>query len=125
MRTAVNFLHYATSNKEKIFDNKKILVIGGGNVAVDCARTAHRLGAIDTKLISLENRQDMPASNEEKEETLAENIDILNSYGPKEILVDDNNNVKGIVLKKCVSTIDDETHKFKDRKSTRLNSSHL
>lgn len=112
VRTAVNFLHYATSNKEKIFDNKKILVIGGGNVAVDCARTAHRLGAIDTKLISLENRQDMPASNEEKEETLAENIDILNSYGPKEILVDDNNNVKGIVLKKCVSTIDDETHKF-------------
>ena len=54
----------------------------------------------------------MPASKEEIAETLDENISINNSWGPKEVLVDEKGNVTGIILKKCLRTIDPETKKF-------------
>ena len=59
----------------------------------------------------LEDRDHMPASNEEVRETLEENIAINNSWGPKEVLVNEKGEVKGIVFKKCVSCYD-ETGKF-------------
>ena len=59
----------------------------------------------------LEDRDHMPASNEEIRETLEEDIAINNSWGPKEVLVNEKGEVKGIVFKKCVSTLD-ENGKF-------------
>ncbi len=100
------YLHQDSKEKENV------VVIGGGNVAVDCARTAKRLGASNVTMFALETRETMPASNEEIAETLDEDITIVNSYGPKEVLINEKGEVKGIVLKKCVRTIDPETNKF-------------
>ena len=88
-----------------------VVVVGGGNVAVDCARTAKRLNANTVKMFSLEDRDHMPASNEEIRETLEEGIYVENGWGPKELKVDDKGNVKAIVFKKCVSVFD-ENGKF-------------
>ena len=108
---AVDFLHSATENQEQKIDGD-VVVIGGGNVAVDCARTAHRFGAKKVSMVCLESRDTMPASNEEIEETLDEDIEICNSWGPKEIKKDENGNVTAVVFKKCTRTIDPETNKF-------------
>ena len=62
-------------------------------------------------MFSLESREEMPASKEEIAETLEEAIEINNSWGPKEIKVDDKGNVKAVVFKKCVSVFD-ENHMF-------------
>ena len=108
---AVHFLHGATENNKKVLDGD-VVVIGGGNVAIDCARTAKRFKANKVSMFSLETRETMPASKEEISETLEEDIEINNAWGPKEVLKDENGNVKGIVLKKCLRTIDPETKRF-------------
>ena len=109
---AVSYLHKNfEEGNEKEF-NGDVVVIGGGNVAIDCARSAHRLKARSVQMVALETRDAMPASLEEVREALDEDIQILNSYGPKEILVDENNHVCGVLLKKCIRTIDPETNKF-------------
>lgn len=108
---AVDYLRDAFENQNQEF-NGNVVVIGGGNVAVDCARNAHRFKANNVKMFCLEDRETMPASPDEIKETLEEDIEIHNSYGPKEILVDENGHVSGIVLKKCLRTIDPETKKF-------------
>lgn len=57
------------------------IVIGGGNVAIDVARTAERIGASQVDMYCLENREEMPALGEEIEEALSEGITINNSWG--------------------------------------------
>ncbi|MBR1624175.1 MAG: FAD-dependent oxidoreductase, partial [Clostridia bacterium] len=106
---AVEYLRKSFETKENFTGD--VVVVGGGNVSVDCARNAHRLGANSVKMISLEQRDEMPASKEEIRETLEENIEILNGWGPKEVLVDESGKVTGIVFKKCVSVFD-ENKKF-------------
>jgi len=108
---AVDYLSHAYEHQDERFTGD-VVVIGGGNVAIDCARTASRLGANKTSMYCLETRETMPASKEEIAETLDENISINNSWGPKEVLVDEKGNVTGIILKKCLRTIDPETKKF-------------
>ncbi|MCQ2480567.1 MAG: FAD-dependent oxidoreductase [Clostridia bacterium] len=100
---AVSFLHKATEDQSQKMEGD-VVVIGGGNVAVDCARTAHRFGANKVSMVCLETRETMPASNEEVAETLEEDIAICNSWGPKEILKDENGKVKAVVFKKCTAT---------------------
>ncbi len=82
----------------------RVVVIGGGNVAVDVARTALRLGAGSVEMVSLEQRQEMPALPEEIAETLEEGIKVSNGWGPLRILGD--GNVTGVELKSCVSVFD-------------------
>ena len=108
---AVKFLHDATVDKSTIL-NGNVVVVGGGNVAIDCARTAKRFKANKVSVFSLENRNHMPATNQEILETLDEEIEINNGYGPKEIIKDENGCVKQIVFKKCLSVNDPITHKF-------------
>lgn len=108
---AVDYLRDAFENQNQEFEGD-VVVIGGGNVAVDCARNAHRFHSKNVSMFCLEDRESMPASKEEIAETLEEGISINNSYGPKEVLVDENNHVTGIILKKCLRTIDPETKKF-------------
>ena len=107
---AVSFLHKATENQEQKMEGR-VVVVGGGNVAIDCARTAHRFGSKEVSMYCLESRDTMPASLDEIEETLEEDIAINNSWGPKEILKDEFGKVKAIVFKKCTS-VKDETGKF-------------
>ncbi len=108
---AVSFLKEAFENQKQKIDGE-VVVIGGGNVAVDCARTAHRFKASKVSMFCLEDKDSMPASKEEIKETLEEGIEINPSWGPKEVLVDAEGKVTGIVLKKCLRTIDPETKKF-------------
>ncbi len=101
----IEFLREAGSAKKPAVKGH-VLVIGGGNVAVDVARTALRLGARSVELISLEQRNEMPAYKEEIEATLAENIKIRNGWGPKRII--GNGSVTGIELKRCTRVFDDQ-----------------
>lgn len=82
-----------------------VVVIGGGNVAIDVARTANRAGALKVEMYCLENREEMPALDEEIEEAIAEDIIINNSWGPKRILTE-NGHVVGIEFKRCTSVFD-------------------
>ena len=107
---AVDFLHHALEDENQKMEGS-VVVVGGGNVAVDCAKTAKRFGAAQVSMVCLEDRASMPASKNEIAETLEENIDICNSWGPKEVKVDENGHVTAIVFKKCLRTID-ENGKF-------------
>jgi NADPH-dependent glutamate synthase beta subunit-like oxidoreductase len=82
------------------------LVIGGGNVAVDVARSAVRVGTGDVLMYCLESRQEMPASLDEVSEAEAEGVKVSCGWGPKEILTDDGK-VTAVVLKRCVSVFDE------------------
>ena len=103
--TGVDFLR-----NENLGDNAKLegktIVIGGGNVAIDVARTAIRTGASEVSMYCLESRETMPALNEEIEEAITEDITINNSWGPKRIITE-NGRVVGVEFKKCVATIDE------------------
>ncbi len=103
---------YKEDSPTPIQHPKKCVVVGGGNVAIDCARTAKRFKANKVSVFSLEDRNHMPATNQEILETLDEGIEINNGYGPKEIIKDENGCVKQIVFKKCLSVNDPITHKF-------------
>ena len=87
------------------------VVVGGGNVAADVARTALRAGEGKVYMISLEQRDEMPAAKDEVEEVEAEGISIVNGYGPKEIIKDDQGNVRTVIFKKCTRVFD-ENHRF-------------
>ncbi|NMA85706.1 MAG: FAD-dependent oxidoreductase [Tissierellia bacterium] len=84
-----------------------VVVIGGGNVAIDVARTATRAGANTVEMFCLENREQMPALDEEIHEAMSEDIGINNSWGPKGVLTE-NGKVVGIEFKKCISVFDEE-----------------
>lgn len=88
----------------------KVVVIGGGNVAIDVARTAAREGAGSVALYCLESRGEMPALAEEIEDAERDAILINNGWGPKRILTE-NGKVTGVEFKRCVSVFDSE-HRF-------------
>lgn len=102
--TAVDFLR-ETSEKESYAIEGDVVVIGGGNVAIDAARISGRVGAPKVSMFCLESRENMPASVEEITEAEEENVLINCGWGPKEILTEDGK-VTGVVFKKCVSVTD-------------------
>lgn len=102
--TAVELLR-KVSEGEGCPVNGRVVVIGGGNVAIDAARTGHRCGASDVTMYCLESREAMPASEEEIREAAEEGIRLRCGWGPKEILTD-KGRVTGIILKKCLSVLD-------------------
>jgi len=107
--TAVDFLREAGA-KESYAIEGDVVVIGGGNVAIDAARVSGRVGAPKVSMFCLESRETMPASLEEITEAEEENVSINCGWGPKEILTEDGK-VTGVVFKKCVS-VTDETGRF-------------
>jgi NADPH-dependent glutamate synthase beta subunit-like oxidoreductase len=86
---------------------KKVLVIGGGSVAVDVAISALRLGARDVTMACLEAREIMPAFPEDIEQALEEKIKLLPSWGPHRILTR-GGKITGMELKRCTSVFDSE-----------------
>ena len=102
---AVEFLREAGAKESFAIEND-VVVIGGGNVAIDAARISQRCTSGKVSMYCLESREEMPANDIEIQETEEENITINNSWGPKEVLVEDGK-VKGIVLKKCLSVFDE------------------
>jgi NADPH-dependent glutamate synthase beta subunit-like oxidoreductase len=103
--TGVEFLRKVNLG-ENLKLNGETIVIGGGNVAIDVARTAERIGASQIDMYCLESRKEMPALDEEIEEALSEGIVVNNSWGPKRI-VQENGHVTGVEFKKCVSVFDE------------------
>ncbi|MEW5723606.1 MAG: FAD-dependent oxidoreductase [Thermodesulfobacteriota bacterium] len=85
---------------------EKVVVIGGGNVAVDAARTAVRLGAGQVTMIALENEKEIPAWPWEIEESLDEGVSIMHRWGPRRFLVK-NGRVAGLELKSVVCVFDE------------------
>ncbi|WP_210396978.1 FAD-dependent oxidoreductase [Motiliproteus sediminis] len=67
---------------------KKVIVLGGGNTAMDCCRTALRLGADEVKVVVRSSYEDMKASPWEKEDAAAEGIDIINHHVPHSYVVE-------------------------------------
>ena len=101
--TAIDYLHEANTGNTSY--NGTVVVVGGGNVAVDAARVSMRSGAAAVTMLSLEGAGEMPASDEEIAEAKEDGVAIQNGWGPKEVLTQDGK-VTGIVFKKCVSVFD-------------------
>lgn len=110
---ALNFLRENKIGKN-VKVGKEIIVIGGGNVAIDVAREAFRLQHMQypdqkvvTKTVSLEDWDIMPATEEEIEEAKAEEIQFNPGWGPKEVVLDEKGNTKGLQCMKVKSVFDE------------------
>ena len=104
--TAVELLRIVSEDEAHRIQGKAV-IIGGGNVAIDAARTSGRCGASEVSMYCLESRDIMPASDEEIAEAEDEGVTVHCGWGPKEILTE-GGKVTGIVLKKCLSVFDEE-----------------
>jgi len=111
---ALNFLRENKIGKN-VKVGKEIIVIGGGNVAIDVAREAFRLQHMQypdqkvvTKTVSLEDWDIMPATEEEIEEAKAEEIQFNPGWGPKEVVLDEKGNTKGLQCMKVKSVFDEK-----------------
>jgi NADPH-dependent glutamate synthase beta subunit-like oxidoreductase len=87
-----------------------VIVVGGGNVAVDVARTAIRYGADKVTMLCLESCDEMPAADDEVLEAEEESIVVECGWGPKEIVAKDGK-VTSVIFKKCTSVFDAD-HRF-------------
>ncbi len=106
--TAIDYLKDANCGGAEY--TGRVVVIGGGNVAIDASRVSARNGATEVTQLCLESENEMPASDEEVREAKEDGVTIKCGWGPKEVLVTDGK-VSGIVFKKCTSVFNDE-HKF-------------
>ena len=101
---AVDFLREAGA-KESFSLEGDVVVVGGGNVAIDAARISSRCTDAKISMFCLETREKMPVSDEEIEEALEEGIELNCGWGPKEVL-EENGHVSGVVFKKCTRVFD-------------------
>ena len=106
--SAVDFLHRAAEGGLDGASLGRTVVVGGGNVAVDVARTAARAGASSVEMRCLERRDEMPASDEEVEEAAEDGVALSCGWGPAEVRVGDDGSVSSVVFKRCVRVTDDE-----------------
>jgi NADPH-dependent glutamate synthase beta subunit-like oxidoreductase len=110
VESGVSFLRRINQDNSIKLDGD-VVVVGGGNVAADVARTAARATDGKITMLCLEQRDEMPAAKDEIAEVEEEGITIMNGWGPKEVLKNEDGSVKAIVFKKCLSVFDDE-HRF-------------
>ena len=104
--SAVDFLRSVAGGEADPIQGRCI-VVGGGNVAIDVARSALRCGAQQVQMVCLESRDAMPATPEEIREAEAEAVAIQCGWGPKEICLEAGR-VTGVVFKRCLSVFDPE-----------------
>lgn len=104
--TGVEFLNRVNQEGALTLSGKTV-VVGGGNVAIDVARTALRCKSQEVSMFCLESAETMPAAKDEVEEAKEEGIQVNNGWGPKEILTE-NGKVTGIVFKRCTAVLDAE-----------------
>ena len=104
--TGVEFLHMVNNNESTKLAGRTV-VVGGGNVAIDVARSAVRAGSSDLFMYCLEDRETMPAAKDEVAEAEQEGIIVQTGWGPKEILTEEGK-VAGVIFKKCTAVKDSE-----------------
>ncbi len=102
----LEFLKSAKLDQKPVLSGR-VVVIGGGNVAIDAAMTALRQGAGSVQLVCLESRDEMPAHSWEIQQAEEEGIEIVNSWGPNRFEAD-NGRVSAIELKKCLRVFDEQ-----------------
>lgn len=105
VETGIDFLRRVNLNQSGVKLEGNVVVIGGGNVAIDVARTAQRAGAQKVTMYCLESRENMPAAEDEVLEALEEGIYIENGWGPEMILSEDGK-AKAVKFKRCLSVLD-------------------
>ena len=86
---------------------KRVLVLGGGNTAMDCCRTSMRLGGEDVRVVVRSPFEDMKASPWEKKDAMAEGIPFYNNHVPKEFVIEDGR-LKGMLFEKVEALYDDQ-----------------
>ena len=106
--TAVEYLHEANCGGTHY--EGRVVVVGGGNVAIDASRVSLRSGAACVDMLCLEGKDIMPASDEEVREAAEDGVRIQNGWGPKQVLTE-NGRVTGIIFKRCLSVYNEE-HRF-------------
>jgi heterodisulfide reductase subunit A-like polyferredoxin len=99
---ALDFLRRIKLGDAPDLGGKRVVVIGGGNVAIDAARSARRLGAAEVHEVCLEARPQMPAYDFEVEEALAEDVILHDSWGIRGF------RPNAVELKRCASVFDEE-----------------
>ncbi len=104
-RLALPFL-YDVKHKGHRLSGEDVIVIGGGNVAMDVARSAIRAGAGSVQVACLESREEMPAFEWEIEEAKEEGARFFPSVGPVEILTE-NDEISGLKVKACTAVFDE------------------
>lgn len=107
--SAAGFLKEAAMTQDVKESGKVVLVVGGGDVAMDCARTARRLNAAEKVYsVCLEDSYDtMASSNHEIKGALAEGVKFNHAQAIQKIHTDENGRVSGVTLKKCLSMFDE------------------
>lgn len=106
--SAVSFLRQVISGPLPVLRGKIVAVVGGGNVAMDAARTAVRLGAREVKLVYRRRREDMPADPKEVTGALEEGVDLIDLAAPVRVTRNDRGTVTGLVVRPMVAgPIDD------------------
>ena len=103
---AVDFLREAGAKESFVLEGD-VVVVGGGNLAIDAARISSRCVDAKISMFCLEQRENMPASKEEIAEALEEGIELNCGWGPKEVLEEDGK-VAGVVFKKCIRVLDEQ-----------------
>ena len=101
---ALNFLRQVRGGSPPKI-GKQVVVIGGGDVALDSAQTALRLGAEKVRVVSLESRDILPASREALDLAESEGVELEGSWGPLRILSTDEK-VSGVELQRCLTVFD-------------------
>ncbi len=110
----VDFLRDVFTGKE-VDIGRKVVVIGGGNVAYDVARTSVRQKGVEAvSLVCIEKFEEMLADDIEIEEGEEEGVSRVNEFGPHRINSDENGNVTSITFKRCTSIFDSD-HQFNPR----------
>lgn len=109
----IDFLCSVSKNSipNDCFKSKEVIVIGGGNVATDVARTAVRLNAEKVTIVCLEKRNEMPAYSWEIEEAEEEGVRIMNEWGIERInILDNGENPErlGVILKRCTRVFNEQ-----------------
>jgi glutamate synthase (NADPH) small chain len=104
---AVEYLKEISLTRKFSKVGKRVAVIGGGDVAMDCARSSWRIGAEEVYLISLEDYESLPASKAEVEESHEEGVVLLNGWGTEEIIAEDGR-VSSLKIKKVKSIFDND-----------------
>ena len=118
--TAMNFMEH-TNNQQKVrrhlgqlfnYENGQAVVIGGGSVAMDCARAALRLGASKVTCVCLEEGDEVPAHKWEIDEAKEEGIEVIEGYSPVEFETDLYPHLTGVRFEKVTSMGKDASGQF-------------
>ncbi len=97
--SAVELLRAMGDDEKPDFAGKRVVIVGGGNVAMDCTRTARRLGAESVTCVYRRRRDDMTAQNEEVEGAIAESCEVMTMMAPVRVETDETGKVRALIVK--------------------------